>query len=163
MYIFKRLAAVVPFLCAMTISAPAFAQLEEIIVTAQKREESLQDVPITISAMTGDQFDTWDVFRSDDLEKVFANIGQNRNSAAISGFAIRGVGTDNVHLSGQQSVGMYIDDVSMVVSICWGLLVYLILSVWKCCVAHRILYTGVILLEGAVSWHTRKGHSGRRY
>jgi hypothetical protein len=38
MFIFKRLAAAVPFLCALAISAPAFAQLEEIIVTAQKRE-----------------------------------------------------------------------------------------------------------------------------
>lgn len=159
MYIFKRLAAVVPFLCAMTISAPAFAQLEEIIVTAQKREESLQDVPITISAMTGDQFDTWDVFRSDDLEKVFANIGQNRNSAAISGFAIRGVGTDNVHLSGQQSVGMYIDDVSMVSPFVGTIGVFDIERVEVLRGPQNTLY-GRNTTGGAVSWHTRKATPG---
>jgi len=64
--------------------------------------------------MTGDQFDTFNVTRASDPDRVFANLGQNRNSAAISGFSIRGVGTDNVHLSGQQSVGTYIDDVSTV-------------------------------------------------
>ena len=101
-------------ICALLIPVSAFAQIEEIIVTAQKREESLQDVPISISAMTSEQFDVFDVTRSDDLESVFANISTNQNSSGNSGFAIRGVGTDNVHLSGQQSVGVYVDDVSMV-------------------------------------------------
>ena len=93
------------FLSAALVSAPAAAQLEEIIVTAQKREQSLQDVPITISALTGAQFDLFNVARADDLEFVFANVGTNRNSGGNTGISIRGVGTDNVHLSGQQSVG----------------------------------------------------------
>ena len=111
---YRQLITVVAFLCSLVISVPVSAQLEEIIVTAQKREQSLQEVPISISALTSDQFDLFNVTRADDLEFVFANVGTNRNSSGNTGIAIRGVGTDNVHLSGQQSVGTYIDDVSMI-------------------------------------------------
>ncbi len=100
--------------CTLLVPIPAVAQIEEIIVTAQRREESLQKVPISISAMTSDQFDVFDITRADDLEAVFANLGTNRNATGNTGFSIRGVGTDNVHLSGQQSVGIYLDDVSLV-------------------------------------------------
>lgn len=39
---------------ALTFSVTAFAQLEEVLVSAQKREQSLQDVPIAISAVSGE-------------------------------------------------------------------------------------------------------------
>jgi iron complex outermembrane recepter protein len=38
---------------ALGLSAPAFAQVEEIVVTAQKVEENVQDVPIAITAGVG--------------------------------------------------------------------------------------------------------------
>ena len=68
------------FLCALVISVPASAQIEEIIVTAQKREQSLQEVPISISTMTSEQFDVFNVMRADELEFAFANVGTNRNA-----------------------------------------------------------------------------------
>lgn len=159
MYIFKRMITTAPLLCAMVVSIPASAQIEEILVTAQKRTESLQDVPITISAMTGDQFDLYDVSRSDDLEKVFANIGLNRNSAAISGFSIRGVGTDNVHLSGQQSVGTYIDDVSTVSPFIGAIGVFDIERVELLRGPQNTLY-GRNTTGGAVVWHTNQATPG---
>ena len=111
---FRRIITCTTFLSLFAVAVPAYAQLDEIVVTAQKREQSLQEVPISISAMTGDQFEVFDVTRADDLEFVFANVGTNRNSGGNTGISIRGVGTDNVHLSGQQSVGTYFDDVSQV-------------------------------------------------
>ena len=44
---------------ALAVAAPAISQsvLEEIVVVAQKREQNLQDVPIAISAFTGEQMD----------------------------------------------------------------------------------------------------------
>ncbi|MBT5558746.1 MAG: hypothetical protein HOJ88_02540 [Proteobacteria bacterium] len=37
--------------------APAFAQLEEIVVTARKREESLQNIPVSVLAISGQQIE----------------------------------------------------------------------------------------------------------
>ena len=47
---FRGLTALAVSTSLLAISAPAFAQLDEIVVTAQKREQSLQDVPISINA-----------------------------------------------------------------------------------------------------------------
>ena len=146
-------------LLALVLSAPAAAQLEEIVVTAQKREESLQDVPISISALTAAQFDTFDVTRADDLEFVFANVGTNRNSAGNTGISIRGVGTDNVHLSGQQSVGTYLDDVSMVSPFVSAIAVYDMNRVEVLRGPQNTLY-GRNTTGGAILWHTNKANPG---
>ena len=156
---YKQLAAATWLLCALVISAPGFAQLEEIIVTAQKREASLQDVPISVSALAGDQFDAFDVARADDLDKVFTNISLNRNSTSNTGIAIRGVGTDNVHLSGQQSVGTYIDDVSLVSPFVGAIGVYDIARVEVLRGPQNTLY-GRNTTGGAIVWHTNRATPG---
>ena len=146
-------------LFALALSAPAAAQLDEIIVTAQKREQNLQEVPITISTMTGDQFELFDVTRADDLEFVFANVGTNRNAGGNTGISIRGVGTDNVHLSGQQSVGTYIDDVSLVSPYVSALAVYDMNRVEVLRGPQNTLY-GRNTTGGAIVWHTNKANPG---
>lgn len=46
-------------LALLTAYPLAAAQLEEVIVTAQKREQSLQDVPVAVTAMSGKKSTTW--------------------------------------------------------------------------------------------------------
>lgn len=85
------------------------AELEEIVVTAQKREQSIQDVPITITAIDGE---TLDAYAIDDLFEV-ANIvpGMVFSRAPDDGLALtfRGLGTPARTQSFDQSVAVFQD------------------------------------------------------
>ncbi len=90
------------------------AQLEEVIVTAQKRQESLQDVPITVNVVAGERLADLGVFKMDDVVNLFPNMSRKSSSAINTGISIRGVGTENVHPIAPQAVGQYVDEVSLV-------------------------------------------------
>jgi iron complex outermembrane receptor protein len=90
------------------------SSLEEVVVTAQKREQNVQDVPIAIDAVSRDRILAQRIAGPDDLLKLLPNLSLKTASAVNSGFAIRGVGTQNFHLTAQQAVGLYFDEVSQV-------------------------------------------------
>jgi iron complex outermembrane receptor protein len=105
---------------SILIAAPGVAQetgdglLEEIVVTATKRAESIQDVPIAINALAGEQLEALGVFDTDDIVDLYPNLFLQGPSALNTGFSIRGVGTNNYHITGQQAVGQYLDEVTLV-------------------------------------------------
>lgn len=112
-------------LAAVVASCPVYAQdtaqdtaadgdEDVIMVTAQKRAENVQDVPIAIDAIGAEGILDRRITSSDDLVKQFPNLSLKTTNSFASGFAIRGVGTQNLHLTAQQAVGQYIDEVSMV-------------------------------------------------
>ena len=93
-------------------SAVAKAQqiiLEEIIVTAQKRAEGLQDVPISISTMSGERIDEIGIAGLEELTQYIPNVTIN-NGAGTPNLFIRGVGS-GTNAGFEQSVGLYIDGV----------------------------------------------------
>ena len=90
----------------------ADAVLEEIVITAQKREQSIQDVPISVTALSGEQLlqnGISDVF---DLQQSTPGltVAQNQNSTT-SNFSIRGVGTSGSNFGLESSVGLYVDGI----------------------------------------------------
>ncbi len=91
---------------------PATAQgmLEEVIVTAQKREQSLQDVPIAVSAYSGAMLQESGVKDVFDLQvnAPSLNVDQNQN-ATTSTFSIRGIGGGGNNFGIESSVGVYVD------------------------------------------------------
>ena len=86
--------------------------IEEVIVTAQKREQSSQDVPIAVSAF--DQEFLSEAGIDDVMELQFFVPGltiYNNQSAAQTNINIRGVGTAGNSISLESSVGLYVDGV----------------------------------------------------
>ncbi len=102
---------------AGALAGPIFAQeqsggLEEVIVVAQKREQNLQDVPVAVTAFTGDNLTENQVTDVYDLQTLAPGliVGQSQN-ATTSSFAIRGVGTSSQNFGLESSVGLYVDGV----------------------------------------------------
>ncbi len=98
-------------LLSLIVAGPAaFAQkLEEVVVTAQKRAESLQGVPISVSVTSGEQLDDFSIGGIAELSRSIPNvtIGQNATQDSIT---IRGIGSGANH-GFEQSVGTFIDGV----------------------------------------------------
>ncbi|WP_188109619.1 TonB-dependent receptor [Pseudohalioglobus sediminis] len=86
--------------------------LEEVVVTAQKREQSLQDVPVSVTAFTEDVIDRAGISDFSGYAIKTPNVGfQQRGNRADTKFGIRGV----TNIGGQASaVGIYVDEFNVV-------------------------------------------------
>lgn len=80
--------------------------LEEIIVTAQKREQSLQDVPIAISAFSGDALDTRVIEELVDLQLSVPNLIFDQARANL-----RGVGNNAISSTAENGLGYHVNEV----------------------------------------------------
>jgi iron complex outermembrane receptor protein len=87
--------------------------IEEIIVTAQRREQSLQEVPMAISAFTGADLEALQADNLDSLQGAVPNLNlvQGRGSNSSVNAFIRGVGQPDALQSFDPAVGVYLDDV----------------------------------------------------
>lgn len=101
-------------LMAVGTAPTAFAQLnDEIIVTAQRRAENIQDVPISVTAVTGDMLQATGAIDITDIQKFTPNatveVARGSNSTLIA--FIRGVGQQDPLWGFEPGVGVYVDDV----------------------------------------------------
>jgi len=83
--------------------------LEEIVVTSQKRAQSLQDVPVAVSVVTGDKMEKYGIQTFEDLTVSIPNVHVGENTIG-DGIFIRGIGS-GVNQGFEQSVGIFMDDV----------------------------------------------------
>ena len=106
---------VLPVLIASVYAGNALAQekIEEVIVTAQKRKEKLQDVPISISAISGGQLEVRGIDGAKDLNALAPNVTvtQAPGSGLIAATAIRGMNTGQPAIWADPSVGIYVDGI----------------------------------------------------
>ena len=97
-------------LAIATASSGAYAaQLEEIIVTAQKRAQSLQDVPISMTAIDGKRMEDAGITSFAELSGFVPNLGISEN-AVNTIISMRGISV-GANQSFEQSVGVYVDGV----------------------------------------------------
>lgn len=90
-------------------TSSAHAQIEEIVVTAQKREQSLQDVPISISVISGSELESQAIPNFEDLASTMPNFSVSKNAIQDT-ISIRGINSDSQQ-GGEQSVGMFVDGI----------------------------------------------------
>ena len=93
--------------------------LEEIVVTAQRRSENIQDVPITIQAMTGEQLTQLNVTSFNELLKYTPNVTYSGNGPGAGNIFLRGLSSGGAPNQSQATiapfpnVALYLDDESM--------------------------------------------------
>ena len=93
-----------------SLSMTAWGQtLEEVVVTAQKRTESLQDVPISVTAISGEQVATASIRSFGELGAYVPNFSVSEN-AVNTIISMRGISV-GANQSFEQSVGIFVDGV----------------------------------------------------
>ena len=104
---------------ALAFSAPVLADeltVGEVVVTAQKRSENLQDVPLSVAALDGERLQS--IFAGgDDILSLSARVpalyAESSNGRVAPRFYIRGLGNADFDLAASQPVSVIMDDVVM--------------------------------------------------
>jgi len=102
--------------------AEAVSAIEEIIVTARKREEPLQKTPVAITAFSGDDLESLQVDNVSQAAEfapnlVFDSGAPVSGSSATASIFIRGIGSSEFSLGTEQGVGLYVDGVYLARSV----------------------------------------------
>jgi iron complex outermembrane receptor protein len=84
--------------------------LEEIVVTAQRRAENQQDVPVSVTAVTGDQLSDRNITDVSQMEGLSPGFTFGR-SGTDARPAMRGVRTENVAVNGDTTIGYFVDGI----------------------------------------------------
>ncbi len=114
----------------MMIGAPHAAEtqaegtLEEILVTAQKRQESLQNVGLSIAALTADQIDSLHLSSAKDLVNHVSGVMVNDNFGTYTSYVIRGIGQNDFEANSSPSAAVYVDDIHKATTIASSPLVF---------------------------------------
>jgi outer membrane receptor protein involved in Fe transport len=94
-------------------STAAFAQIETVVVTAERRSENVQTVPIAITALSGEQLRAAQIHDFNDLQQIAPSLLVSTGSGDTTGglVRIRGVGTTGNNAGLEASVGVFVDGV----------------------------------------------------
>jgi len=103
-------------LASSVVIIPAQAQIEEVLVTATKREESMQDVPVAVSALTAESIDQLGISNFEDYLLQLPNVtaggsGPGQNTIYIRGVASTTPGLTTAGVAGlAPNVALYLDE-----------------------------------------------------
>jgi len=100
---------VAPLAASAQASADA-TQLEEIIVTATRRSERLQDVPLSITAFSQEELTTKGIVGYEGLARETPGVVLNKPTANFNNFTARGIATNGYGANLQNTVAIYIDE-----------------------------------------------------
>ena len=113
-------------LAVITFAAPAFGQAQEapqpqadaapqrdvVVVTAQRREETVLDVPMAVQAFSGEDLEMLRVNDVKDLSAVAPSFTVSQSYQGVPIYTLRGIGFNTINLSSTSTVGTYVDEVA---------------------------------------------------
>ncbi len=91
-------------------AATAETTLQEIVVTAEKREETANSIPMSITAITGAQLADAGVKQPRDLVKLTPSFSYTDSYVGSPIYTLRGVGFSDISLGGRPTVSLYVDE-----------------------------------------------------
>ena len=104
------LGSVIVAFVAVDIGVAFAAELEEIVVTARKREETALSIPVAVTAVTQDRMEKYNLTRLEDVSELTPQIQIYRSSAGNgASINIRGIGPETTSIAVQQSVSTVMD------------------------------------------------------
>ncbi len=92
-------------------AAPEIVGLEEVIVTSQKRQQSLQDVPLSVSAFTGDMLSEGRMADIRAIVDFTPGFSGNTADGFTDALSLRGIATNDFGIGGDPSVAMFVDGI----------------------------------------------------
>ena len=107
----RSLTFISTLLLTTALAAPAFAQVEEVVVTAQKRAEDVQTVPIAISAFSQEDLKAHQIDQFKDLQFNAPNTTYSAGNFGGADFQIRGIGITAVGYDSESGVAINQNDV----------------------------------------------------
>ncbi|MEZ5498279.1 MAG: TonB-dependent receptor [Steroidobacteraceae bacterium] len=108
----KHAAAISASLIFATASGAVAAQgaavpLEEVVVTAQKRSETLAEIPMSVTVLSGDALERQQAVTFEDMVSLVPGFSLNSTARGVNRITLRGINTGGV----ASTVGVYVDDV----------------------------------------------------
>lgn len=94
---------------ALLLPATSYAQIEEVIVTAQKREQSVLDVPVTMDVVSGKFLEQSSISELDDLSRFLPNVVIQEQAVSLPSFNIRGITDDTAAITSTPRISVYQD------------------------------------------------------
>ncbi|MDC1308015.1 TonB-dependent receptor [Pseudomonadales bacterium] len=95
----------------------ASGMIEEVVVTAQRVEESVQDVPIAVSAFSGQMMEDRQILSPSDLQFATPNVSFTATNFGGSSFSIRGIGRLVIAGSGENGVSIHQNQIAVPTSL----------------------------------------------
>ena len=87
------------------------AQIEEVIVTTQKRAQSLQDVPISVSAFTGSFIEKAQISDAKAMALLTPGVSGDTDDSFLDSMNVRGISTNDFGVGAEASIGVYQDGI----------------------------------------------------
>jgi outer membrane receptor protein involved in Fe transport len=93
------------------VDSDGHGRLEDVVVTARRRAENAQDVPIPITALSGNSLEESGRYRLEDLNERLPSLNAQFANPRQTSIAVRGLGNNPANDGLESSVGVYLDDV----------------------------------------------------